>query len=104
MVGHFSNGSPAIMTPDGLQEHLTYLGLDQAEAARLLNVSPRTLRRWLEGDEVPGPVEQAFKAWRRLHERKLVWRPDTVAINENDQGQIAAHRDHTIELSETLKR
>lgn len=89
------------MTPDELQEHLNYLGLDQPEAVRLLSVSPRTLRRWLEGEEVPGPVEQAFKAWRRLHERKLVWRPDTVAINEDE---IAAHRNHAIELSETLKR
>jgi hypothetical protein len=49
-------------------------------------------------------VEQAFKAWRRLHERKLVWRPDTVAIVEDDQGQIVAHRNHAIELSEALRR
>ena len=93
-----------MMTPIELQQHLTYLSLDQIEAARLLSVSPRTLRRWLEGEEVPGPVEQAFKAWRRLHERKLVWRPDTVAINEDNQGRIAAHRNHAIELSEALKR
>jgi hypothetical protein len=94
----------AMMTTTQLQEHLSYLGLDQPEAARLLSVTPRTLRRWLEGEEVPGPVEQAFKAWRRLHERKLVWRPDTVAIVEDDQRQIAANRNHTIELSEALQR
>ena len=68
-----------MMTPNELQEHLSYLGLDQPEAARLLSVSPRALRRWLEGEEVPGPVEQAFKAWRRLHQRKPIWRPSQTA-------------------------
>ena len=33
---------------------------DQAgAAARLLGVVPRTVSRWLAGEEVPGPVEQA---------------------------------------------
>jgi transcriptional regulator with XRE-family HTH domain len=93
-----------MMTSNELQEYLTLLGLEQAEAAQLLSVSPRTLRRWLDGEEVPGPVEQAFKAWRRLHDRKLIWRPDTVSIIEDDQGQIAGHRNHAIELSEALRR
>ena len=36
---------------------LAYLGLEQAEAAQLLGVAPRTMRRWLlEGEEMPGPA------------------------------------------------
>jgi hypothetical protein len=94
-----------MMTPNELKEHLTYLGLfDQAEAAQLLSVTPRTLRRWLDGEEVPGPAEQAVRAWRRLQERGLIWRPDTVAIVENDHRQIAASRNHAIELDEVLQR
>jgi hypothetical protein len=49
-------------------------------------------------------VEQVFKAWRQLHERKVAWRPDTVSINENDQQQITAMRRHVIDLSEALQR
>ena len=61
-----------MMASGELQEHLTLLGLDQLQAAQLLSVTPRTLRRWLAGEEVPGPVEQAFRAWRRLHERNMM--------------------------------
>jgi hypothetical protein len=92
------------MTPKELQEHLAILHLSYDEAAQLLGVATRTVRRWFEGEAVPGPVEQAFRAWRRLHHRNLPWRPDTVAINENDQQQIGAHREHAIVMSETLER
>lgn len=92
------------MTPADLQLHLNRLGLSQTEAGQLLGVAPRTVRRWFEGEEVPGPAEQALRAWLRLHERNLVWRPDTVAIVEDDQQQIAGHRRHTIELSDALVR
>jgi len=93
-----------MMSPKELTESLSVLGLSQPEAAQLLGVSDRTVRRWLEGEEVPGPVEQAFRAWRRLHARNFVWRPDTVAIIEDDQPQIAASRNHAIELSKALER
>jgi hypothetical protein len=94
----------SMMTPHELREHINALRLTKADAAQLLNVSPRTVSRWFEGEEVPGPVEQAFRAWRRLHERNLAWRPDTVAITDDDQQQIAAHRAHAISTSDILAR
>ena len=80
------------------------LGLSPAEAAQLLGVSPRTYRRWLDGEEVPGPAEQAIRAWLRLHERRLPWRPDSAAIADDDQDQIARHREHAIDLSDVITR
>ncbi len=56
------------------------------------------------GEEVPGPAEQALRAWLRLQERNLVWRPDTISLCEDDQQQITAHREHAIELSDALAR
>jgi hypothetical protein len=90
------------MTSKELADHLSVLSLTQTEAAQLLDVAPRTVRRWIAGEEIPGPVEQAFLAWRRLHERNLAWRPDSIAIIENDRQQIAALRDHAIAISDML--
>jgi transcriptional regulator with XRE-family HTH domain len=92
------------MTQHELNDHLAALRLTQAEAAQLLGVSARTLRRWLEGEEVPGPAQAALHAWRRLAERNLPWKPDSVSIVEDDQDQIARHRLHTIGLSDLLAR
>ena len=92
------------MTKRELNDHLETLRLTQTEAAQLLGVSARTVRRWLEGEEVPGPAEAALRAWRRLAERNLPWKPDSVSIVEDDQDQIARHRLHTIGLSELLAR
>jgi hypothetical protein len=58
----------------------------------------------LEGEEVPGPAEQALRAWIRLHERNLPWRPDSASIAEDDQDQIARHRMHAINLTDILDR
>src|SRR5471030_1153509 len=85
-----------MMTSSQLQEQLGTLQLAPAEAAQLLSVDLRTIRGWLDGEAIPGPVEQTFLAWRRLHDHKLPWRPDSVAIVEDDQQQIAAHRAHAI--------
>ena len=90
------------MKTDELEQTLLRLGLSQTEAAQLLGVAARTVRRWLEGEEVPGPAEQALRAWVRLHERNLPWRPDSASIAEDDQDQIARHRTHSINLSDTL--
>jgi DNA-binding transcriptional regulator YiaG len=45
------------MTADAFSRALTHLDLSQADAALLLGVDDRTIRRWV-GDErdVPGPV------------------------------------------------
>jgi hypothetical protein len=93
-----------IMTPIELEEHLAHLKLDQAEASQLLGVNPRTLRRWLEGEEVPSLAEAALRAWRTLHDRNLPWKPDSVSLFEDDQNQIQLHRRHTIEMAAVLKR
>ena len=83
--------------------HLKRLALSEAEAARLLSVTPRTVRRWAEGStEVPGPVEQALRAWLQLDDRHLVWRPDGVAIWEVDQMEL--FRGHAKELVDLIKK
>ena len=87
-----------------LRQVLTRLELSQNEAAQLLGVAPRTVRRWLEGEDIPGPAEQALRAWIRLHERNLPWRPDAESIVDDDQDQIARHRAHAIRLDELLAR
>jgi predicted DNA-binding protein (UPF0251 family) len=93
-----------MMSPEDLRISFKMLGLDQAEAALLFDVSPRTVSRWIEGEAVPGTVEQAVRAWRRLNERGLAWRPDSVSVLNEDQQQIAAQREHAVALDEVLKR
>ncbi len=82
---------------------LTRLALSEAEASRLMSVNPRSVRRWSEGStEVPGPVEQALRAWLRLEEFGLVWRPDGVPIWDVDQA--ARFRSHAIELDALIQK
>ncbi len=87
-----------------LEQSLMRLGLTQTEGAQLLGVAPRTLRRWLEDEEVPGPAEQAVRAWLKLHDRKMPWRPDSASIAADDQDQIGRIRQHGIDLSEIILR
>ena len=93
-----------MMTAQDLEEHLTGLRLTQTEAAQLLGVSVRTVRRWLEGEGVPGPVEAALRAWRRLDEQLLAWRPDSVTITQDDAEGIARHREHAMGLDQVISR
>ncbi len=92
------------MSRDELEQYLSRLGLSTAEAAQLLSINPRTIRRWLDGEEIPGPAEQAIRAWIRLHDRHLPWRPDSASIRADDQDQIARQRTHAIDLDEALSR
>ena len=93
------------MSAADLQFHFLQLGLVPDEAAQLLSVSPRTVQRWGHGlQEIPGPAEQSVRAWLRLHERGLAWRPDGEAIATGDDAMIARHREHSVELDELLKR
>ena len=90
-------------------EHsLHQLDLTVAEAAQLLSVSPRTVRRWAEQPaDIPGPAVQAIRAWMRLQNKGLAWRPDAIDIGESDEElaeTIAAHRRHAIELDDLLQR
>jgi hypothetical protein len=89
------------MTAIETRDCLTQLGLNQIEAALLLEVDPRTVRRWVDGTgtDIPGPAEQALRAWLELQRRGLPWRP-----GDDDAEQIAPHRAHAIELYELLLR
>src|SRR5580704_2765976 len=93
-----------MMTIPELRMTLSRLELTPAGAAQLLGVAPRTIRRWVEGEDIPGPAEQALRAWIRLHDRNLPWRPDTESVVQDDQDQIARHRAHAIRLDELLAR
>jgi hypothetical protein len=93
-----------MMNSTELNGHLVSLKVSPAEAAQLLGVSPRTLRRWLDGEEIPGPAEAALRAWRTLADRHLPWKPDSVSIFDDDQDQIARHRRQAEELAALLKR
>jgi len=97
------------MSKTELQRCLSRLGLSDNEAALLLSVDPRTVRRWrTKPEEIPGPAEQALLAWVRLDERGLAWRPNSLAIGEHDPADIArevvAFRNHAIELDSLLTR
>lgn len=89
------------MTPAECRDHLAQLGLTQAEAAELLSVAPRTVRRWVEdgAGDTPGPAEHALRAWVGLQRRGLPWRPGNT-----DAEQIARYREHAVELYELLLR
>jgi hypothetical protein len=83
------------------RQSLAQLGLSQTDAAHLLSVAPRTVRRWAEEStpEIPGPAEHALRAWLGLQRRGLPWRP-----GDDDDDQIRRYRDHVIELYELLLR
>ena len=93
-----------MMSKAELRLTLIRLELSLADAAQLLGVTERTFRRWSEGEEVPGPAEQALRAWVRLHDRNLPWRPDEESIVRDDQDQIARHRANVVRLDEILAR
>lgn len=97
------------MTKKELQHCLERLGLSDGEAALLLSVDRRTVRRWRANPaEIPGPAKQALRAWVRLDERGLAWRPDSVAIGEDNPVDLARaiveYRNHAIKLDSLLNR
>lgn len=88
---------PPRMTPDEARQALDDLGLSIDQAARLMRVTTRTMRRYFDGDSddretaavVPGAVEQALRAWLALHERGLPWRPDARPLEGFEPEQLA---------------
>jgi hypothetical protein len=93
------------MSKFDLSNALNSLGLSQVELARFLSVDPRTVRRWVESpSEIPGPAEQALRAWQRLQSYGLPWSPCGVDLVECDPEQIARHRLHTLELDALLEK
>lgn len=66
------------MNAGELRDLLEALNLRQTEAARLLRIDPRTMRRYVLGEcRVPGPVAAALETWARSGiPRGLEGRPD----------------------------
>ncbi len=99
-----------MMTPAEFLGHLDLLHLSQTEAAHLLSTTPRTLRRWADGpDQVPGPAEQALRAWVRLQSFGLPWRPDAASFlargdEEKIARQIALHTQHAMGLETVIAK
>ena len=98
-----------MMTRPELEKCLRELGLPQVEAADLLSINHRTMRRYLEDpSQMPGPTEQALRAWQRLQRLGLPWRPDGVAVLCEDQEewekQIALYRKDAVDLDAVLDR
>jgi len=64
-----------------LKECLSVLKLTGADLARLLDVSERTVQRWLSGEtEISGGPARAIEAWLSLETAGLPWRPDGVPL------------------------
>jgi hypothetical protein len=93
-----------MMSAIEIRQVLAALRLTQTEAATLLGVSPRSVRRWLEGEEIPGPAEAALRAWQQLEIRGLAWRPDSVTLFDEDQERIAVYRQEAMNLEALLER
>jgi DNA-binding transcriptional regulator YiaG len=92
----------SIMTDKEVRAHLEALDISRAEAAMFLSVSKRTVNRWCDGDEVPGPVEAALRAWLSLHKRGLAWKPDSISVLEADEDQIERQRKYAIRFNAML--
>jgi hypothetical protein len=86
--------------------HLALLGLSQVDAAELLSTNSRTVRRWVEDDNeaIPGPAEQALRAWAQLHRAGWAWRPDHQLLPGEDRNVQAARRVAAHAVSDTLER
>ena len=91
------------------RECLQHLAISQIEAATLLSVNPRTVRRWAENHtEIPGPTEQVLRAWIRLQNLGFPWLPDDVSVcgsaPEEIAEAIAAYREKSLDLYSILEK
>jgi hypothetical protein len=92
-----------------LAKCLEELRLTPKEARLLLSVDPKTVGRWLTGEVgIPGPAEQALRAWCRLEAEQIPWRPDGVTLSVMSQKdieeQIRLMREHVVILDDVLQR
>src|SRR5882724_4735320 len=93
-----------MMSAIEIRESLGALRLSQEEAAIYLGVAARSVRRWLQGEAIPGPAEAALRAWRKLEQRGLAWRPDSVTLFEENSERIAVYRQEAMNLNDLLER
>lgn len=68
-----------IMSALELKEALDNLHISQADLSKALRVAARTVRRWLAGERIPGPVDRCIRAWLTLHRMGERWQPFTPA-------------------------
>lgn len=92
-----------------VRAHLNALALTPIEFARLLGVGLRTVRRWTQperlgedvgepmevgegarSERIPGPAEQALRAWLKLHRLGQHWRPDGLPLQHVDTAAAIA--------------
>ncbi len=93
------------MTNAEFNSHLAVLGLKQSDAADLLRVTPRAVRRWQSGEQmIPGTAAELVKAWRQLHDARIPWGPDLESIWYGEDDQIRLHQDHDTALAALLLR
>jgi hypothetical protein len=82
------------------------LRLSPKEAAELLGYELRTIRRWQEGDgAVPAAPAAALRAWSRLEQYGLPWRPGAAVIGlteEQASEQVRLYRQHAQALDAVL--
>ena len=93
------------MTSAELTARLEVLGLKQSDAAALLRVTPRAVRRWQSGEQpIPGHVVELLNVWKQLHDRHIPWGAALEAIWFGDDDQICRHQDHDRALVALLDR
>jgi hypothetical protein len=93
------------MNSDQFNRRLEYLGLKQSDAAALLRVTPRAVRRWQSGEQpLPANVVELLNAWKQLHDKHIPWGPALEAIWPGDDDQIRRKEHHDKALAELLKR
>lgn len=68
-----------------ISEAIEYLELTRKEAAKLLDVNPRTIKRWIDGeDDVKSWAENLLSAWCKLSKLGLAWKPGEVELGFDD--------------------
>jgi hypothetical protein len=93
------------MNRDQFNRRLEALGLKQSDAAALLRVTPRAVRRWQGGEQaVPANIVELLDVWRQLHDRNIPWGAAMEAIWFGDDDQIRRHQDHDKALAAVLRR
>jgi hypothetical protein len=99
-----------MMRPADVRQHLQLLNLSPAEAATLLGVGLRTVRRWTAPDDagdaepIPGAAEAALRAWLKLHRLGLSWRPDANSLVSHDVQPLVLQQAHAQALADVLER
>lgn len=85
--------------------HLEILGFNQSGAAAWLQVTPRTVRRWQNGEQaIPETVADLLMACRQLQDNKIPWNADLESLWRGDKDQIQRHQSHAVALAELLRR